>query len=104
MVKAFERAGGPDWREGKEDLKGILYLLRVRICYLEPHEEFGLGADGHAEGVLRWGGSGIAGVGDSGPASCQERLAPLRAVGDAADSGGLGETVKQAAAALLHLR
>ena len=53
------------------------FLLRVRVRHLQSHVELGVGADGHAEGVLRGGCSGIAGVGDRSPASCQQRLAPL---------------------------
>ena len=57
-------------------------LLRVRVRHFEAHEEFCFGADGHAEGVL-WGGtSGIAGGGNRHPTSCQKRLTPPGTVGD----------------------
>ena len=57
-------------------------LLRVRVRHFEAHEEFCFGADGHAEGLL-WGGtSGIAGGGNRHPTSCQKRLTPPGTVGD----------------------
>ena len=67
---------------------------------LEPHVLLRFGINGHTEGVLR----GRAGVGNIGPASGLKRLAPLRAIDEAADSGGLAEADDPVAVAGLWLR